>query len=197
MKLTANGCILIGMMAFSLAACSDKNDTSVSLSASEAASASSTSSPTNSAPVSQTLTSTDGNVSIVVNQGQFTDQSSDAANWVTKDESTNLTLLQRDDSNNITLSVNSLGAPKLKADDYFKKLSSSLKANGDLNNVKVGMATDNRMNYRFSHSSNERSLNENCVALYGANNLYVVCASSDSASDEQLSNTLKNISVKN
>lgn len=197
MRSTTTSCVLAGVLMLALAGCSDKNDTSVSLSASEAAATTATNSADAASTTAQTLTSTDGKVNIVINQGQFADQSGDASAWVDDSKNSTLTLLQHDDISNITLSVNSLGTPKLKADAYFKNLADELKANSQLHDLKVGMATGNRMNYRFTHTEGDHTLNENCVALYGTDNLYVVCASSDSATDEQLTDVLKNISVSN
>lgn len=175
-----------------LTACSDKNDTSVQLDANDAVAASD-------APVSgqtQTLNSEDGKISITTTNSQFSDQMANAERWVGTGEKANLALLQHDETSGITLSVSNLGAPKSSADDYFKQLTATLKNNNALQDLDVGAATENRMNYRFSHSQNDVSLSENCVAIYEPENLYIVCASSGSANSQQLADTLKNISIK-
>lgn len=174
---------------FTLAACSDKNDTSVTLSASEAAQAEA---PTS--PAAQTLTTSDGKLSITT-QGVFSDQSTKAQEWVSNGDTSKIVLLQRDDSQDITLSVVNLGAPKSKANDYFKQLSEALKQNSALQNVQVGVATENRMNYQFSHSQDGTTLNEHCLAVYEPENLYAICASSDTVQPAQLADTLKEIKL--
>ena len=176
-----------------LAACSDKNDTSVSLSASEAVAASTAAQP---ASAEQTLTSSDGKISITTANSQFTDQLANAAQWMGADAQSGLVLLQRDDNSGITLSVSNLGAPKKSADVYFKQLAETLKADSTLQDVNTGAATENRMNYRFAHEQDGSTLNENCVAIYETGGLYIACASSDSASQQQLADALKNISLK-
>lgn len=181
-----------------LSGCFNQDNTSVSLSASEAAAASGVASDSG-APTpdaSQTLTSTDNRISITVPQGQFVDQMSHAADWVDKQEINTLTMLQRDDSNGITLSINSFGKPKEKSEVYFKRLSDALKTDTSLQNLKIGMATDNRMGYRFSRTVDGMVLSEECIALYKEDNLAVICASSDMVEPQQLTELLKNISVQ-
>ena len=172
-----------------LAACSDKQETSVQLNASEAAA----SSPA--AAAAQTLESSDGKIIITVDNSRFEDRSTDAAQWLGRVEQGELVLLQRDDAANITLATHKLGKPKSDASAFFSNLAADLKANPDLQDVDVGEATENRMNYRFSHSSEGVSLSEQCVALYEAEQLYSVCASSDSAPAAQLAAVLGNISI--
>ncbi len=176
-----------------LSACTQK-ETSVTMDASDTQTASGAASAV--ATSTQTLTSKDDQLSIVVD-GDFTDVMDSAPEWVDQAQIENLTLLQHDNGSNITLAVNNLGAIKIKADEYFKNLADSLKNNKDISNVKVGIATENRMNYRFSHQQNGTLLHESCVALVGSNNLYSVCASSDSAGDDALGATLKTINVQN
>ncbi|ORF04385.1 hypothetical protein BGI05_02030 [Snodgrassella alvi] len=148
------------------------------------------------ASATQTLTSKDSKLSIVVD-GDFADVLDSATDWVDPAELNNLTLLQHDDSSNITLAVNNLGTLKIKPDEYFKNLADSLEHNSSISNIKVGVATVNRMNYRFSHQQNGTLLNESCVALIVDNNLYSVCASSESADYNALAGTLKTINVQN
>ncbi|MDF7676622.1 cytochrome C [Neisseriaceae bacterium ESL0693] len=178
-----------------LSACS-KNETSVSLEANNNTAASAASASDNSAASTQTLTSNDNKITIVVN-GQYQNQLTHPDDWVAASETSSLTLLQHDDDSNITLAVNNLGAAKLNADDYFKNLAQSLKNNPELSDLKIGVATDNRMNYRFTHSVDTETLRENCIALMGSGNLYSVCAISNSANDIALASALKNISIQN
>lgn len=180
---------------FSLSACK-KDDTSVTIDASDVQAASSSATSAAETPVTQTLTSKDDKLSIVVN-GSFADVMDSATDWVDQEELNSLTLLQHDENSNITLAVNNLGTIKIKPDEYFKNLADSLQNNKNISDIKVGVATENRMNYRFSHQQNGSLLNESCVALIGDNNLYSVCASSESADYAELAGTLKTINVQN
>ena len=178
-----------------LSACK-KDETSVTIDASDAQAASSSATSAAETPVTQTLTSKDDKLSIVVN-GSFADVIDSATDWVDQEELNSLTLLQHDENSNITLAVNNLGTIKIKPDEYFKNLADSLQNNKNISDIKVGVATENRMNYRFSHQQNGSLLNESCVALIGDNNLYSVCASSESADFAELAGTLKTINVQN
>ena len=180
---------------FGLSACT-KQDTSVTMDASDTQTASSSASADEPSSATQTLTSKDTKISIVVD-GDFADVLDSAADWVDPAQLNNLTLLQHDDSSNITLAVNNIGTLKIKPDEYFKNLADSLEHNSSISNIKVGVATVNRMNYRFSHQQNGTLLNESCVALIVDNNLYSVCASSESADYSALAGTLKTINVQN
>lgn len=188
--------LLVAIALLGLSACKQK-DTSVTIDASDTQAASSASQASESnANSTQTLSSNDGKVSIVLD-GDFTDVLDSASDWVDQSQVKNLTLLQHDDDSNITLAVNNLGVMKIKPDEYFKNLADSLKNNAAISKVKLGIATENRMNYRFSHQQNGTLLNESCVALVANGNLYTVCASSDSASDDALAATLKTINLQN
>lgn len=189
-------CVILFL--FGLSACT-KQDTSVTMDASDTQTASSSAASADepaAASATQTLTSKDSKLSIVVN-GDFADVLDSATDWVDPAELNNLTLLQHDDSSNITLAVNNLGTLKIKPDEYFKNLADSLEHNSSISNIKAGVATVNRMNYRFSHQQNGTLLNESCVALTVDNNLYSVCASSESADYNALAGTLKTINVQN
>ena len=188
--------LLIAIAISALTACK-KNETSVTLDASDASGVNTVIAASADTPTSgtQTLSSRDDKLSIVVD-GNFNDEIDDAENWVRKENLDTLILLQHDDSSNITLIANDLGPIKLKAEDYFKNLAANLKNNAQISNVNVGIATDNRMNYRFSHEENGILLNESCVAMIGNNNLYSVCANSDTAKDDALAATLKTINLQ-
>lgn len=188
-------CILIGLIG--LSAC-NKKDTSVTLDANDLdigeVAASTISSAVTSSPT-QTLVSNDDKITIVVN-GQFQNELNNSEDWVESPESSSLTLLQHDNDSNITLAVNNLGQAKLKASDYFRNLADKLKSNDQLTDLKIGVATENRMNYRFTHSIDNEILRENCLALMGGDNLYSVCASSNTANDDSLASALKNITIQ-
>lgn len=172
-----------------LAACSGQQETSVQLSASEAAA----STP---AAQTQTLESRDGKLSIAVDNSRFEDRTAEAAQWLGETEQGELVLLQRDEQRGITLAAYRLGAPKTDAAAYFQKLTDTLKTQDNIQDVTVGAATANRMNYRLSHGSDDIILQEHCVALYTPEQLYSVCASSDMATTAQLAIVLNNITVR-
>lgn len=186
-------CVILFLLG--LSACT-KQDTSVTMDASDTQTASNSAASADEPAATQTLTSKDSKLSIVVD-GDFANVLDSATDWVDPAELNNLTLLQHDDSSNITLAVNNLGTLKIKPDEYFKNLADSLEHNSSISNIKVGVATVNRMNYRFSHQQNGTWLNESCVALIVDNNLYSVCASSESADYNALAGTLKTINVQN
>jgi len=102
-----------------------------------------------------------------------------------------VTLLQRDDDADITLSVTDLGKPAKPAKDYYAGLKSALEAGG-LADLKVGAATENRMDYSFSYPDGG---GENCIAIYHPENLYTVCAASATAAAPQLADTLKDVKL--
>ena len=174
---------LLSAALLALAAC----ETKVSNPQAEAA-ASSAAPPAEAAP--QTLTSRDNAVSVSVS-GNFQDQSGNAALLPEGATAEEVTLLQRDDDADITLSVTNLGKPAKPAKDYYAGLKSALEAGG-LADLKVGAATENRMDYSFSYPDGG---GENCIAIYHPENLYTVCAASATASAPQLADTLKDVKL--
>lgn len=187
----------VAIALISLSACKE-NETSVTLSGSDAAIGSNTAvaSSENNVATTQTLSSRDEKLSIVVD-GNFVDEMDDAENRVLKDDLATLILLQYDEKSNITLIANDLGPLKIEAKDYFANLVDSLKKSTSLKSLDVGIATDNRINYRISHEANGVILNESCVAIVANNNLYSVCATSDTAKPDALAATLKTININN
>lgn len=181
-----------------LAACGGQNETSVPPdasavaavrdAASEEANASETAQP--SAPAGpQTLVSKDQAVSISVN-GSFTDQTGNAGLMPEKIDSAEVTLLQQDADADILLTVTDLGKPAKPAKDYYAGLKTALEGSGR-QNLKIGAATENRMDYSFSDNGG----NENCIAIYHPDNLYTVCATSQTADNGSLAEVLKDVKL--
>lgn len=169
-----------------LAACGGKAETSVP--ADTAASAASAD-----AGAVQTLTGRDGKISIVIQGSRFEDASNsgELPEGISADE---LVLLQRDSSRDITLYIANLGAPKTDAPAYFANLKAALNADKSLSDVQTGAATDTRMNYRFAQNGGGATLRENCIAIYETG-LYNVCASSATASQDELAAVLKEVNL--
>ncbi|WP_225748247.1 hypothetical protein [Eikenella sp. Marseille-P7795] len=177
-----------------LAGCEQKAETSVvAPSASEVAAASQAAAASEASP-SQTITSSDGAISLVVN-GHFEDKSAEAAQYIDGADSNKPILLQHDAENDITIYINNFGAPKQPADAYFAKLAESIRAGEGLENTEVDAPAEQRMAYRFSHGKDDNALNESCVAVY-AKNIYNVCATSGTASLAELDTLLSQITVK-
>ena len=185
---------LTAVAAISLAACEQKGTTSVAASTSSAASAITDAAA--SANAVQTLTSSDSKISLSIQGSQFADAMQNKDLLPDGLTATDLTLLQHDPASEITVYVANLGKPQSPAADYFNKLKTALEQDKSLSNVEAGVATENRMSYRFSQKDKEdNTLNENCLAVYEADNIYNICANSYSASSEQLNEVLKDVKL--
>ena len=185
---------LTAVAAIGLAACEQKGTTSVAASTSSAASAITDAAA--SANAVQTLTSSDSKISLSIQGSQFADAMQNKDLLPDGLAATDLTLLQHDPASEITVYVANLGKPKSPAADYFNKLKAALEKDSSLSNVEAGVATENRMSYRFSQKDKEdNTLNENCLAVYEADNIYNICANSYSASSEQLNEVLKDVKL--
>ena len=185
---------LTAVAAIGLAACEQKGTTSVAASTSSAASAITDAAA--SANAVQTLTSSDSKISLSIQGSQFADAMQNKDLLPDGLAATDLTLLQHDPASEITVYVANLGKPQSPAADYFNKLKTALGQDKSLSNVEAGVATENRMSYRFSQKDKEdNTLNENCLAVYEADNIYNICANSYSASSEQLNEVLKDVKL--
>lgn len=183
------------MASIGLAACSQQAETSVPADSSAEAPSSSAAVSTPAADAVQTLTSSDGKISIVVQGSQFEDAIQDGAahpEGITAEE---LTMMQHDESSNISLYIVNLGTPHTDAKNYFNNLKNALKTAEGLSEVQTGVATENRMNYRFAQNDSQGNLlRENCISIYETN-LYNVCASSNTASQDELAAILKEVNL--
>ena len=185
---------LTAVAAIGLAACEQKGTTSVAASTSSAASAITDAAA--SANAVQTLTSSDSKISLSIQGSQFADAMQNKDLLPDGLTATDLTLLQHDPASEITVYVANLGKPQSPAADYFNKLKTALEQDKSLSNVEASVATENRMSYRFSQKDKEdNTLNENCLAVYEADNIYNICANSYSASSEQLNEVLKDVKL--
>lgn len=176
--------------ALSLAACQPKAESSVSDSTSSIEATASEAAP---ATGPQTLTSKDNAVSLTVNNAAFEDQSSNTELLPEGIDANNVTLLQHDPISDITVYVANLGKTDKTADTYYADLKQALESAQGLSDLKVGIATQNRMDYRFRQVEN--GLQEHCAAIYHPNNLYDICAFSETASPEQLAAVVKDVKL--
>ena len=127
-------------------------------------------------------------------QTLISDVSPDAGSLPENVSAEEMTLLQYDGMLGITLYADNLGPAQTDAKTYFANLKNELQSAEGLTDVQVGIATDNRMNYRFSQTTAGGILNENCIAIHETN-LYNVCANSNTASQEELASVLKEVSL--
>ena len=140
----------------------------------------------------QTLTDSTGRISIAVT-GTFT---------VRPDEENTspTTLFAQNQDNNAVLTVSSLGKLQSKPDEYFKKLSELVKQQESDNpqqfsKTKVGIATNNRMNYRFVQNTANGETAEMCMAIIAGDDLYSVCANGENLSFDALNTYLQDVRI--
>ncbi|MBR2251303.1 MAG: hypothetical protein IJ881_02575 [Neisseriaceae bacterium] len=140
----------------------------------------------------QTLTDSTGRISIAVT-GAFT---------VRPDEENTspTTLFAQNQDNNAVLTVSSLGKLQSKPDEYFKKLSELVKQQESDNpqqfsKTKVGIATNNRMNYRFVQNTANGETAEMCMAIIAGDDLYSVCANGENLSFDALNTYLQDVRI--
>ncbi|MBP3221611.1 MAG: hypothetical protein J6M43_06210 [Neisseriaceae bacterium] len=140
----------------------------------------------------QTLTDSTGRISIAVT-GAFT---------VRPDEENTspTTLFAQNQDNNAVLTVSSLGKLQSKPDEYFKKLSELVKRQESDNpqqfsKTKVGIATNNRMNYRFVQTTANGETAEMCMAIIAGDDLYSVCANGENLSFDALNTYLQDVRI--
>ena len=176
-----------------LAACNQSTESSVGDTPPAASAAPNTPA---SAPVaaSQTISSKDGKISVVVT-GQYADKLSEASQLISDIPSEQLLFLQRDDSADVLLYAADLGKSKKDAATYLKNLSDAVKADAALKNTNVGAVEGNKLAYQFSETQAETEINQACVAI-NEGNIYSVCAISSSQSPAQLAQVLGTVAVK-
>lgn len=187
-----NRLILTAAAVFAVAACQPKAESSVADNASspETAAASEASMP---ASGPQTLTSKDNAISLTVANAAFEDQVGNTDLLPEGIDAGNVTLLQHDSNSDITVYVANLGKTDKPAETYYADLKQALESAQGLSDLKVGVATENRMDYRFRQDEN--GLQEHCTAIYHPSNLYDICAFSQTATPEQLAGILKDVKL--
>ena len=140
----------------------------------------------------QTLIDSTGRISIVV-----------AGTFSVRDNEENeppTTLFAQDQSNQAVVTVSSLGKLNGTPDEYFKKLSEVVKQQEvdnpqQFSKTKVGIATNNRMNYRFVQQGEQGEIPEMCMAIIAGDDLYSVCANGENLSFDTLHDYLKDVRI--
>ena len=139
------------------------------------------------------LTSMDGKISISVHNSHFTDIIADSARHPKNVPASNLILLQHDPEARITIYAANNGPAQTDAKTYFAELKTTLQSD-ETQNVRVGIATDNRMNYQTDREDRQGTFNQYCIAIHEAN-IYTVCAYSHHVGQKELSEVLKELSL--
>lgn len=164
-----------------LAACSQPAETSVA--------PASAASAEQSASAVQSLSSRDGMLTVRT-VGAFADQSGNRELLPDGMAVEDIMLLQQDTQSGITLYAAALGAPKQEAQAYFANLKADLESLSDISELKIGAATQNRMDYSLRYGED---FNETCIAIHTAEQLYNVCANGKGVPTAQLTAVLKDV----
>ena len=195
--------LLLIAAAVSLAACGE-NPTSPAASTPAAASA-----PTNapaaasettaaaSAPEAAaiTLASKDNKVQFTLQNtnGLFQDKLGEANLLPEGVPAEQVTLLQRNDDADLTLSVVQTGKTDKAADKLFAELKKEIEGDQSVKDVQVDEASADSVAYRYTQANGDSATNESCIAHLSADKeLAVVCATSGQMSANELKDLLAN-----
>ena len=189
--------------AISLAACGDNpaspaasSTPAVPSSAPAAPAASSASAAAASAAeaASITLDSKDNKVQLVITQnisGAFQDKLADANLLPEGVPAEQVTLLQRNDDADLTLSVVQTGKTDKAADKLFADLKKEIESDQSVKDAQVDAATADSVAYRYTQANDGNATNESCIAHLSADKeLAVVCATSGQMSANELKDLL-------
>ena len=141
----------------------------------------------------QTLTSMDGKISISVHNSHFTDIIADSARHPKNVPASSLILLQHDPEARITIYAANNGPAQTDAKAYFAELKTALQSD-ETQNVRVGIATDNRMNYQTDREDRQGTLHQYSIAIYKPHKS-TVRASGHEEGQKVLSEVLKELSL--
>ena len=193
--------------AISLAACGD-NPASPAASSAPAAPSSAPAAPAASSAsaaasaaeaASITLDSKDNKVQLVITQnisGAFQDKLADANLLPEGVPAEQVTLLQRNDDADLTLSVVQTGKTDKAADKLFADLKKEIESDQSVKDAQVDAATADSVAYRYTQANENTTTRESCIAHLSADKeLAVVCATSGQMSANELKDLLAN-SVK-
>ena len=188
--------------AISLAACGD-NPASPAASSAPAAPSSAPAAPAASSAsaaasaaeaVSITLDSKDNKVQLVITQnisGAFQDKLADANLLPEGVPTEQVTLLQRNDDADLTLSVVQTGKTDKAADKLFDDLKKEIESDQSVKDAQVDAATADSVAYRYTQANDGNATNESCIAHLSADKeLAVVCATSGQMSANELKDLL-------
>ena len=189
--------------AISLAACGD-NPASPAASSAPAAPSSAPAAPAASSAsaaaasaaeaASITLDSKDNKVQLVITQnisGAFQDKLADANLLPEGVPAEQVTLLQRNDDADLTLSVVQTGKTDKAADKLFADLKKEIESDQSVKDAQVDAATADSVAYRYTQANDGNATNESCIAHLSADKeLAVVCATSGQMSANELKDLL-------
>lgn len=188
--------------AISLAACGD-NHASPAASSAPAAPSSAPAAPAASSAsaaasaaeaASITLDSKDNKVQLVITQnisGAFQDKLADANLLPEGVPAEQVTLLQRNDDADLTLSVVQTGKTDKAADKLFADLKKEIESDQSVKDAQVDAATADSVAYRYTQANDGNATNESCIAHLSADKeLAVVCATSGQMSTNELKDLL-------
>ncbi len=188
--------------AISLAACGDNPASPAASSAPAASSSASAAPPASSASaaasaaeaVSITLDSKDNKVQLVITQnisGAFQDKLADANLLPEGVPTEQVTLLQRNDDADLTLSVVQTGKTDKAADKLFADLKKEIESDQSVKDAQVDAATADSVAYRYTQANDGNATNESCIAHLSVDKeLAVVCATSGQMSANELKDLL-------
>ena len=188
--------------AISLAACGDNpaspaasSTPAVPSSAPAAPAASSASAAASAAEAASiTLDSKDNKVQLVITQnisGAFQDKLADANLLPEGVPTEQVTLLQRNDDADLTLSVVQTGKTDKAADKLFADLKKEIESDQSVKDAQVDAATADSVAYRYTQANDGNATNESCIAHLSADKeLAVVCATSGQMSTNELKDLL-------
>ena len=189
--------------AISLAACGD-NPASPAASSAPAAPSSAPAAPAASSAsaaaasaaevASITLDSKDNKVQLVITQnisGAFQDKLADANLLPEGVPAEQVTLLQRNDDADLTLSVVQTGKTDKAADKLFADLKKEIESDQSVKDAQVDAATADSVAYRYTQANENTTTRESCIAHLSADKeLAVVCATSGQMSANELKDLL-------
>ena len=98
-----------------------------------------------------------------------------------------VTLLQRNDDADLTLSVVQAGKTDKAADKLFAELKKEIEGDQSVKDVQVDEASADSVAYRYTQANEDSATNESCIAHLSADKeLVVVCATSGQMSANEL-----------
>lgn len=104
-----------------------------------------------------------------------------------------VTLLQRNDDADLTLSVVQTGKTDKTADKLFAELKKEIEGDQSVKDVQVDEASADSVAYRYTQANEDSATNESCIAHLSADKeLAVVCATSGQMSANELKDLLAN-----
>ena len=143
-----------------------------------------------------TLSSKDNKVQFVIPQnicGAFEDKLADANLLPEGVPAEQVTLLQRNDDADLTLSVVQTGKTDKAEDKLFADLKKEIERDQSVKDAQVDAATADSMAYRYTQANDGNATNESCIAHLSADKeLAVVCATSGQMSANELKDLLAN-----